>query len=146
MFFNKNEKRIILDRGLIRIVKKEKRVKSSGKFFAWLFLFFENSNREIDQVVKTHLTPFLINSHSIWHLTRKSSSGVKSSLYKFVWKNFLIYQEHALKLVPSTSLWMILQVIGWPLNSYEWPRQNFSLQYQYDIKQTSNGKKKEDVN
>ena len=84
MFFNKNEKRMILDRGLIRIVKKEKRVKSSGKFFAWLFLFFENSNREIDQVVKTHLTPFLINSHSIWHLTCKSSSGVKSSLCKFV--------------------------------------------------------------
>ena len=40
MFFNKNEKRMILDRGLIRIVKKEKRVKSSGKFFSWLFLFF----------------------------------------------------------------------------------------------------------
>ena len=40
MFFNKNEKRMILDRGLIRIVRKEKRVKSSGKFLAWLFLFF----------------------------------------------------------------------------------------------------------
>ena len=24
-----------------------------------------------------------------------------------------------------------------PFNSHEWPRQNFSLQYQYNIKQTS---------
>ena len=42
------KKRMILDWGHIRIVKKEKRVKSSGKFFAWLFLFFENSNRNED--------------------------------------------------------------------------------------------------
>ena len=27
------------------------------------------------------------------------------------------------------------------LNSHEWPRQNFSLQYQYNIKQTSDEKK-----
>ena len=25
----------------------------------------------------------------------------------------------------------------WPFHSHEWPRQNFSLQYQYNIKQTS---------
>ena len=31
-------------------------------FLLAYFCFFENSNREIDQVVKTHLTPFLINS------------------------------------------------------------------------------------
>ena len=52
------KKRIILDWRHIRILKKEKRLKSYQKFFAWLFLFFENSNREMDQVVKTHLTPF----------------------------------------------------------------------------------------
>ena len=62
----------------------KKRVKSYQKFFAGLFLFFENSNREIDLVVKTRVTPFLINSLNIRHLTRKSSSGVKSSLCKFV--------------------------------------------------------------
>ena len=28
-----------------------------------------------------------------------------------------------------------------PLNSHEWPRQNFSLQYQYNIKQTSDENK-----
>ena len=55
------------------------------QFFCLLiFFFFENSNCEIDQVVKTHLTPFLIKSLNIWHLTRISSSGVKSSLCKFV--------------------------------------------------------------
>ena len=62
----------------------KKRVKSYQKFFAGLFLFFENSNREIDLVVKTRVTPFLINSLNIRHLTRKSSSRVKSSLCKFV--------------------------------------------------------------
>ena len=60
MFLSKNEKkkRIILDWRHIRILKKEKRLKSYQKFFAWLFLFFENSNREMDQAVKIHLTPF----------------------------------------------------------------------------------------
>ena len=62
----------------------KKRVKSYQKFFAGLFLFFENSNREIDLVVKTRVTPFLINSLNIQHLTRKSSSGVKSSLFCWV--------------------------------------------------------------
>ena len=28
-----------------------------------------------------------------------------------------------------------------PFNSHEWPRQNFSLQYQYNIKQTSDENK-----
>ena len=27
--------------------------------------------------------------------------------------------------------------MGYPFNSHEWPRQNLSLQYQYNIKQTS---------
>ena len=53
-------------------------------FLLAYFCFFENSNREIDQVVKTHLTPFLIKSLNIWHLARKSSSGAKSSLCKFI--------------------------------------------------------------
>ena len=31
--------------------------------------------------------------------------------------------------------------MGYPFNSHEWPRQNFSLQYQYNIKQTSDENK-----
>ena len=31
--------------------------------------------------------------------------------------------------------------MGYPFNSHEWPRQNFSLQYQYHIKQTSDENK-----
>ena len=30
-----------------------------------------------------------------------------------------------------------------PFNSHEWPRQNFSLQYQHSIKQTSDENKEE---
>ena len=31
------------------------------------------------------------------------------------------------------------KLVSWtkPFNSHKWPRQNFSLQYQYNIKQTS---------
>ena len=32
-----------------------------------------------------------------------------------------------------------------PFNSHEWPRQNFSLQYQYNIKQRSNENEKIDI-
>ena len=31
--------------------------------------------------------------------------------------------------------------VPWLLNSHEWPKQNFSLQYQYNIKQTSDENK-----
>ena len=31
--------------------------------------------------------------------------------------------------------------IYYPFNSYEWPRQNFSLQYHYNIKQISDENK-----
>ena len=31
-----------------------------------------------------------------------------------------------------------------PLNSHEWPRQNFSLKYQYDINQISDENKEKD--
>ena len=30
---------------------------------------------------------------------------------------------------------------SWPFKSYEWPSQNFSLQYQYNITQVSDGNK-----
>ena len=49
-------------------------------FLLGCFCIFKNLNRKIDLVVKTNVTPFLINSHNIWHLIRKSSSGVKYSL------------------------------------------------------------------
>ena len=29
------------------------------------------------------------------------------------------------------------QILSWPFNSHEWPRQNFSLQYRYNINQIS---------
>ena len=37
---------------------------------------------------------------------------------------------------------MVVQVKElYPFNSHKWPRQNFSLQYQYNIKQTSDENK-----
>ena len=33
--------------------------------------------------------------------------------------------------------------INWALHSHKWPRHNFSLQYQYNVKQTSDENKKE---
>ena len=91
--------------------RKGKTWKIIWQFFCLVVCVFRKL-KPWDPVVRTHVTPFLINSLKIWHLTRKSSSGVKSSLCKFAWKNFLIHQEHAPKLVSSTSLWMILQFIG----------------------------------
>ena len=35
----------------------------------------------------------------------------------------------------------MLNFFSYPLNSHEWPWQNFSLQYQYNIKQTSDENK-----
>ena len=37
-------------------------------------------------------------------------------------------------------------IIIQPLNSHEWPRENFSLQYQYNIKQTSHENKEKNIN
>ena len=91
--------------------RKGKTWKIIWQFFCLVVCVFRKL-KPWDPVVRTHVTPFLINSLKIWHLTRKSSSGVKSSLCKFAWNNFLIHQEHAPKLVSSTSLWMILQFIG----------------------------------
>ena len=42
------KKKMILHWGHIKIVKKEKRVKSSGKFLFGYFCVFENSNRNED--------------------------------------------------------------------------------------------------
>ena len=39
------------------------------------------------------------------------------------------------------SVSCFLFVLPKPFNSHEWPSQNFSLQYQYNIKQTSDKKK-----
>ena len=45
-------------------------------------------------------------------------------------------------LCPNTFIEQIFEFLLKLFNSYNWQRQNFSLQYQYNIKQTSNENKK----
>ena len=61
-------------------------------------------------------------------------------------KKWLLFNS-AFELVFQT-MWILLWYFffyvyykNWPCNSHEWPRQNFSLQYWYNVNQTSDENK-----
>ena len=95
------------------------------KFF-WLNIFQTNLT----------LTLFLLVIMIIIVIWNKGKSICRPILYrrpKQNWINNIGKKKRGILTEQSTNQYILCQ----PFISHEWPRQNFSLQYQYNIKQTS---------
>ena len=61
-------------------------------------------------------------------------------MLEFSWKEKIKLKLWLVWLILFLTSWPTLSLMVQPINSLEWWRQNFSLQYKYNIKQTSNDK------